>query len=171
MPSTDRKVLKKIHKSNKLTQYNEAVVKAFMPGEEEEYVRMKRTIYIIIGCFSVVLVIIGIFVPGLPTTPFLLLSSWLFYNSSKRLHDALHRSKWLGPYLRRFQERKGVGWKTKAVSIVCRWTMISISAFVVFENWHVRLLLLGLGVIGTCSVLCIVPNSKREREDSRDNYI
>ena len=36
MPSTDRKVLKKIHKSNKLTQYNEAVVKAFMPGDEEE---------------------------------------------------------------------------------------------------------------------------------------
>ena len=36
MPSTDRKVLKKIHKSNKLTQYNEAVVKAFMPGEEDE---------------------------------------------------------------------------------------------------------------------------------------
>ena len=113
--------------------------------------RMKRTIYIIIGCISVVLGIIGIFVPGLPTTPFLLLSSWLFYNSSK----------WLGPYLRRFQERKGVGWKTKAVSIVCMWTMISISAFVVFENWHVRLLLLGLGVIGTCSVLFIVPNAKR----------
>ena len=36
MPSTDRKILKKIHKSNKLTQYNEAVVKAFMPDEEEE---------------------------------------------------------------------------------------------------------------------------------------
>ncbi|MBO4960089.1 YbaN family protein, partial [Butyricimonas sp.] len=109
--------------------------------------------------------IIGIFVPGLPTTPFLLLSSWLFYNSSKRLHDALHRSKWLGPYLRRFQERKGVGWKTKAVSIVCMWTMISISAFVVFESWYVRLLLLGLGVIGTCSVLFIVPNAKKTPEN------
>ena len=114
---------------------------------------MKKTIYIIIGCISVVLGIIGIFVPGLPTTPFLLLSSWLFYNSSKRLHDALHRSKWLGPYLRRFQERKGVEWKTKAVSIVCMWTMISI------------LLLLGLGVIGTCSVLFIVPNAKKTPEN------
>ena len=130
---------------------------------------MKKAIYIIIGCISVVLGIIGIFVPGLPTTPFLLLSSWLFYNSSKRLHDALHRSKWLGPYLRRFQERKGVGWKTKAVSIVCMWTMISISAFVAFENWHVRLLLLGLGVIGTCSVLFIVPNARKKGEKKLEN--
>ena len=124
---------------------------------------MKKTIYIIIGCISVVLGVIGIFMPGLPTTPFLLLSSWLFDNSSKRLHDALHHSKWLGPYIRRFQEKKGVGWKTKAVSIICMWTMISISAFAVLENLHVRILLMALGVIGTCCVLFVVPNAKREK--------
>ena len=72
-------------------------------------------------------------------------------------------------YIRRFQERKGVGWKTKAMSIVCMWTMISISAFAVFENWHVRLLLLGLGVIGTCSVLFIVPNARKKGEKKLEN--
>lgn len=123
--------------------------------------QVRKIIYILVGCISIVLGVIGIFVPGLPTTPFLLLSSWLFYKSSKRMHDALHRSRWLGPYLRRFQERQGVSWKTKWVSIACMWTMISISAFVFIEHMHLRLLLLGLGVIGTCSVLFIVPNEKK----------
>lgn len=41
--------------------------------------------------------------------------------------------------------------------------------FRVFENWHVRLLLLGLGVIGTCSVLFIVPNARKKGEKKLEN--
>ena len=126
---------------------------------------MRKVLYISIGILSVCLGIIGIFVPGLPTTPFLLLSSWLFYKSSKRMHDFLHRSKWLGDYIRRYESKQGVSWTSKLISIGCMWTMISISAFVVFESWYVRLLLLGLGVIGTCSVLFIVPNAKKTPEN------
>lgn len=92
---------------------------------------MRKVLYISIGILSVCLGIIGIFVPGLPTTPFLLLSSWLFYKSSKRMHDFLHRSKWLGDYIRRYESKQGVSWTSKLISIGCMWTMISISAFVV----------------------------------------
>ena len=124
---------------------------------------MRKVLYISIGILSVCLGIIGIFVPGLPTTPFLLLSSWLFYKSSKRMHDFLHRSKWLGDYIRRYESKQGVSWTSKLISIGCMWTMISISAFVVLENWHFRILLLVLGLIGTVSVIFIFPTSKKDR--------
>lgn len=123
--------------------------------------KLKKTIYIVIGCSSVILGIIGIFIPGLPTTPFLLLSSWLFYKSSKRLHDALHRSPLLGKYIRRFEEKKGVSLLSKLISVACMWTMIFISAFCFIEDFHIRILLLVLGIIGTCSIAFIVPGIKK----------
>lgn len=121
---------------------------------------MKKFIYITIGVISILLGIIGIFVPGLPTTPFLLLSSWLFYKSSKRMHDLLHRSR-LGKYIRRYESREGVSMLSKLLSIACMWTMVSISAFVVLESTHLRILLLVLGAIGTGSILFIVPTARK----------
>lgn len=121
---------------------------------------MKKILFITIGVISVVLGIIGIFVPGLPTTPFILLSSWLFYKSSSRLHDWLHRSP-LGKYIRSYESRQGMSRTGKLFSIACMWVMISISAFLVIEDFKIRILLLILGVIGTVSVLVIVPTAKK----------
>lgn len=121
---------------------------------------MKKILFVSIGILSIFLGIVGIFVPGLPTTPFILLSSWLFYKSSQRLHDRLHRSP-LGKYIRRYESRKGVSRLSKLLSIACMWTMISISAFLIIENLHVRVLLFILGGIGTCSVIFIVPTARK----------
>lgn len=123
---------------------------------------MKKVLFITVGVISVVLGVIGIFVPGLPTTPFLLLSSWLFYKSSRRLHDRLHRSL-LGKYIRRYEARQGMGWRGKLFSIGCMWLMICISAFCVLESFNIRLLLLVLGCVGTGSILFIVPTAKNNR--------
>ncbi len=124
---------------------------------------MRKIFFIIIGIVSILLGIIGIFVPGLPTTPFVLLSSWLFYKSSKRMHDALHRSP-LGKYIRRYESRQGMSWMGKLISIACMWIMISISAFLIIENIHIRILLLILGGVGTCSVLLIVPTARKDKD-------
>lgn len=129
---------------------------------------MRKTIYIILGVVSIVLGIIGIFIPGLPTTPFLLLSSWLFYKSSKKLHDRLHRSPWLGKYIRRYEAKQGVNWVSKLISIGCMWAMISLSAFCFIENYHVRILLFVLGAIGTCSIIFIVPNARKNKNTDSD---
>lgn len=120
---------------------------------------MKKALFIAIGLLSVVLGVVGIFVPGLPTTPFLLLSSWLFYRSSDRLHDRLHRSR-LGRYIRRYESREGVGILSKVCSLACMWGMISLSAFAVFDHLHPRILLFLLGAAGTYCILWLVPTRK-----------
>lgn len=122
---------------------------------------MKKVVFIVVGLISVVLGVIGVFVPGLPTTPFLLLSSWLFYQSSCRLHDWLHRSA-LGKYIRRYESRQGMSRGAKCLSIVCMWLMIGISAFLLLEGVKIRILLLLLGLIGTGCVLFVVPSAKKD---------
>ena len=124
---------------------------------------MKKILYIAIGLISIVLGIIGIFVPGLPTTPFLLLSSWLFYKSSKSMHDRLHRSC-LGKYIRRYESQEGVSILSKVISLICMWTMISVSAFCFFEHTHSRIILLVLGCIGSFCVLFVVPTALKNKK-------
>ena len=121
---------------------------------------MRKILFILLGILAIVLGVIGIFVPGLPTTPFILLSSWLFYKSSARMHDWLHAS-WLGYYIRRYEARKGVSVITKCVSIFCMWAMILISAFFLLESINIRVILLLLGLIGTCCVIFVVPSAKK----------
>ena len=118
---------------------------------------MKKFLFITIGVLSVILGIIGIFVPGLPTTPFILLSSWLFYKSSP-----------LGKYIRRYESRQGMSLTGKFISIACMWIMISISAFLILEDFKIRVLLLILGAIGTGSILLIVPTAKRQNPGSEE---
>lgn len=125
---------------------------------------MKRILYIVGGCLAVTLGFIGIFVPGLPTTPFLLLASWLFYHSSERLHRKLNAS-WLGKYIRRYNNKEGVSWTTKLVSIGCMTTMISISICFFLNDTKTRFLVAGLGLIGICSILFAVPGQKNKPED------
>jgi uncharacterized membrane protein YbaN (DUF454 family) len=105
-----------------------------------------KALYITLGSISLGLGVLGIFLPGLPTTPFLLLTTWLYAKSSRRLHHYIVTHKWFGPYINNFS--KGVSIKVKIRSILMMWAMIAISAFVFIENHNTRLILFGVGVIG-----------------------
>ena len=65
-----------------------------------------KTVCIILGTVSLALGIIGIFLPLLPTTPFLLLTAALYFRGSPRLYQWLLNHKCLGPYIRSFRENK-----------------------------------------------------------------
>lgn len=124
---------------------------------------MKKTIYILIGSLSLILGVVGIFVPGLPTTPFVLLSSWLFYRSSEKLHTWLVGSR-LGVYINRYEKRGGMGRTAKIIALCTMWIMINISAFVAFDSMQMRVVLYILGFIGTICVIFIVPSARKEND-------
>lgn len=84
------------------------------------FVHMKL-MYIIIGSISLVVGIIGIFLPVLPTTPFLLLAASLYFRGSPRLYAWLLSHKRLGPYIRSFREDKAMPLRAKVVSILLMW--------------------------------------------------
>ncbi|MDR2085436.1 MAG: YbaN family protein [Bacteroidales bacterium] len=112
-----------------------------------------KILFIIIGCISLVLGILGIFLPILPTTPFLLLSSFLFLKSSDRLYNWLINHKYLGKYIKDFQIHRAIPLKVKITSISLLWITISISAiFFVTAIW-LKILLIGIAIGVTIHIL------------------
>ncbi|MFH0931814.1 MAG: YbaN family protein, partial [Candidatus Zixiibacteriota bacterium] len=76
-----------------------------------------RGALIITGTFFVGLGVLGIFLPLLPTTPFLLLAAACYARSSKRFYNWLLNNRWFGSYIKDYKEGKGVPSKVKAISI------------------------------------------------------
>ena len=68
---------------------------------------MKRLILLIIGWSCVGLAFLGIFLPGIPTTPFLIVALWAFAKSSPKMEDWLYNHPWFGKFL--------TNWNTKRV--------------------------------------------------------
>ncbi len=73
------------------------------------------------GVLAVLLGILGVFLPLLPTTPFLLLASWCFARGSNRLHRWLLSHRVFGEYLRNFEAGRGIPLKAKVVATVMLW--------------------------------------------------
>ena len=120
---------------------------------------MKKIILVILGTISLALGIIGIFVPGLPTTAFLLLTAALYMRSSDRLYRKLVSNRYLGPYILEFQKNKGMTRRMKIHAIGTMWFMISISCIFFIHSMTLILIIIGVGIIGTIVMGFLVPTS------------
>ncbi|MDR1005328.1 MAG: YbaN family protein [Bacteroidales bacterium] len=107
---------------------------------------MKRYLFISLGILSIALGTLGIIVPVLPTTPFMLLSAWLFAKSSKRLNFLLLHNKVFGKYIKDYVERKPIPIRRKVVSIAFLWAGIGTSLYFATLKWWIIVLLLVIGV-------------------------
>lgn len=76
-----------------------------------------RGVLIIVGCVSLLLGVAGIFLPLLPTTPFVLLTAWCFYQSSETFHNWLVRHPTFAPIINDWQERRAISRRSKVVAL------------------------------------------------------
>lgn len=123
---------------------------------------MKRYVYIGLGLLCVGLGALGVAVPGLPTTPFLLLASWLLYRSSPRLQRWLLAS-WLGKYIRSYNRRGGMTVAQKIGAVGMMVAMVALSTWVFIPAGSVaRIIVPVAGAVGTLTVIFAVPTAKSD---------
>ena len=89
---------------------------------------MKKIILITIGWSCVGLAFVGTFVPGIPTTIFLIIALWAFAKSSKKFHSWLLNHKRFGPILQNWESHKVVPRKAKILMVI-----LQISAVIIFH--------------------------------------
>lgn len=105
-----------------------------------------RGCLVVIGGLSVVLGVLGIFLPVLPTTPFLLLAAACFARSSSRFHDWLMHHRWFGEYLRYYTDGLGIPRAIKCRAIAVLWLSMGVSV-VFFVPWlWLQLLLVAIAL-------------------------
>ncbi len=108
---------------------------------------MIRVLFNILGTVSLGLGVLGIFLPLLPTTPFLLLAAFCYVRGSPRMHHWLLSHRMLGPYIRDFQSGRGIPLRTKVIALTLMWLSLAWSAWVMPIPWARWLLLIpGIGV-------------------------
>lgn len=126
---------------------------------------MIKALLITIGSVSVVLGILGIFLPLLPTTPFLLLGAACYCKASKRLYDLLLNNKFLGQYIRDFHEGNGIPLRAKIVAISLLWITIGYSIFFVISVIVAKVLLFLIAVGVTIHLLSFKTLKNKSGED------
>ena len=101
---------------------------------------LKKKLYITFGFLAVALAIVGVFIPGLPTVPFLLVALFCFERSSKKYHDMIMNNKYFGPVLQDYYSGKGLtsSVKIKAISFLSCGMAFSIYKI---QNLHARIAL------------------------------
>ncbi len=114
-----------------------------------------RLTLIVCGTICAALGIIGIFVPLLPTTPFLLLAAACYGRSSERFYNWLLNNRVFGRYVRGYLEKRGISLKVKGITLVLLWATIILSAIFATDALWLRILLITIAVGVTIHILWI----------------
>jgi uncharacterized membrane protein YbaN (DUF454 family) len=121
-----------------------------------------RILLIILGTISLGLGIAGIFLPLLPTTPFLLLTAWCYAKSSSRLHRWLLEHKVFGKYIRDYTLHRYIPLRAKIISLILLWGTILYSVFfIVDERLWIQIILLVVAVGVTAHLLRLKTRRKQ----------
>jgi uncharacterized membrane protein YbaN (DUF454 family) len=124
---------------------------------------VKRKLLIGAGTLSTGLGIIGIFIPILPTTPFLLLAAACYMRSSERFYQWLINNRVFGAYVRNYIEGRGMPVRIKIFTILLLWLTIGLSIIFGVQNIVIRIVLICIAVGVTAHISLI---KRRKVEDT-----
>ena len=145
---------------------NEQKSEKLLKSDQKEHIaknKIKKGLYFIGGTASLILGIIGIVLPILPTTPFLLLASACYAKSSKKFHNWLLNNKILGKYIQGYLKGSGIPIKSKIIAISMLWISISISAYFFVQILWIRIVLIIIAIAVTVHIILIRPKNKEQK--------
>lgn len=108
---------------------------------------MKKAILLVIGTITLIFGFVGVFLPVLPTTPFLLVSLACFVNSSTKMHQFIMNNKVLGPYVKDYASGKGIPKKAKWRAVLFIWVTIGFSATFILDRLFLRIVILIIALL------------------------
>jgi len=108
--------------------------------------KVVKVLLIIIGTISLVLGMLGIFIPLFPTMPFLLFTAACYLKSSNNLYILLIENKYIGKHLVNYKESRSISRNVKYMTIISLWISIGFSAIVIVSNNYIKVLLLFIAV-------------------------
>lgn len=130
-------------------------MKQQLKPDSVELPRLYRYLYFTSGILLVAIGVIGIFLPILPTTIFLILASACFIKSSPQANEWLRNHKILGAYIKNYQDKSGLTIKAKVFNVALLWIMILSSAYFFTEELFIKLLLLAIAIGVTIHLLMV----------------
>ena len=117
--------------------------------------RLIRLVLISAGTVSLALGVIGIVLPVLPTTPFLLLAAACYARSSERFYSWLLGNRLFGKYIRNYRAGNGIPVKVKALSLAFLWAAILFSIAFVIQDILIKAVLIAIGVGVTAHIVSL----------------
>lgn len=126
--------------------------------------KLKRRLLIAAGTISAAIGIVGIFVPLLPTTPFLLLAAACYLRSSQKFYGWLLNNRFIGAYLRNYLQGKGMPRKIKIITVLLLWVTITCSIIFAVQGLIIRVLLLVIAIGVSIHILLI-----KTTEENKEN--
>ena len=129
-----------------------------------------RALLIVLGTLCVVLAVLGMFLPVLPTTPLLLLAAVCYANSSEKFYHWLITNRWFGDYIRNYREGRGISLRQKVLTLSLLWLTIGITTVFLISQWWLRWVLVVIAVGVTIHLLRIKtyrPETNHEHRSER----
>ncbi len=116
---------------------------------------IRKAILIFAGTLFVALGVLGIFLPLMPTTVFLLMAAYCYSRSSERFHSWLLNNRWLGGYIRNYRSGGGMSVRQKASTLSLLWASMGFSIWIISAKLWVSLLLAAIALGVTIHILWI----------------